>query len=143
MADSAFLGGLGYANMFSTAPQSSTAQFQVAHLEDIRAEAHKQSLATWAYYLGIPVFLYLLLAPGLFISIPAETDCETGVSKTWSPAHVTIANTFVHLIVFFLIVYIVWKVGATGTLFGKSGRSSLPLPFLSHHLDALSLGLKK
>jgi len=74
------------------------------HIDELFSKVSEDKFRAMVYYFGLPVFFFIILAPGLLISIPPVKDCDTGVSKPFAPGRITVGNTVVHSIIFGLVI---------------------------------------
>ena len=64
------------------------------------------------YYLLVPVFFFVLLAPGLMLSLPPVYACNASKKTVFSPGAINWANTSVHAVVFGILVAVTFAIGA-------------------------------
>lgn len=87
-------------------------------------------IRSFVWYFGWPLFFFIVLAPGFLVSLPPAIDCDDGVRKPIAPERTTVANVFVHAVIFIsLIVFMYW--------FGAKVLGIL-FPFTSSTLDTLT-----
>lgn len=82
-------------------------------LEYVKKQIETEQSATLVrsiiWYFGWPLFFFIVLAPGFLLSLPPAVDCDDGVRKPIAPERTTVANVFVHSIIFTgLIVFMYW-----------------------------------
>lgn len=77
-----------------------------------KAQVEMFQLRGVLYYLLVPVFFFVLLAPGLMLSIPGEYACNASKKTVFSPGTITWTNTLVHALLFGLLVAITFAIGA-------------------------------
>jgi hypothetical protein len=86
-----------------------TDNFNIQRFFD-KASANK--FRAYVFYFFMPAFLFLLLSPGLLLSIPPTEDCDTGVKKPIAPKRVTFYNALVHSIVFGIVIFLLFWYGS-------------------------------
>ena len=77
-----------------------------------KAQVEMFQLRGILYYLLVPIFFFVLLAPGLMLSIPPVYACNANTKTILSPGTITWDNTLVHAVVFGLLVAITFAIGA-------------------------------
>lgn len=86
-----------------------------------KAETSKRLLVSWFWYVGWPVFFFVILAPGFLVSIPKARDCDTAEPKFIAPERASPAAVAVHAILFF---------GLTALLFWWGSKLGIRFPFI-------------
>lgn len=77
--------------------------------KNIQSEQTATRARSIVWYFGWPLFFFIVLAPGFLLSLPPAIDCDDGVRKPIAPERTTVANVFVHSIIFIaLIVFMYW-----------------------------------
>ena len=77
-----------------------------------KAQVEMFQLRGILYYLLVPVFFFVLLAPGLMLSIPPVEACNATKKTVFSPGSITWGNTIVHAVLFGLLVAATFAIGA-------------------------------
>jgi hypothetical protein len=77
-----------------------------------KAQVEMFQLRGVLYYLLVPVFFFILLAPGLMLSLPAAYACNATKRTVFSPRTVTWPNTLLHAVVFGILVAVTFAIGA-------------------------------
>ena len=78
-------------------------------IDELFSKAGANKFRSYAYYFIVPSFLFILLSPGLILSIPPVANCDTKVKEPVAPGRVTWYNAFVHSIVFgVLVTFLFW-----------------------------------
>ena len=111
----------------AVAPIPKPAHYKAFHL-DLKGALGNYTIRNWLWYIVVPLIVMWTLTPGLLISIPPTTLCNSTEKSAFSPRRVTIWNAMVHAVLAWLIIIGVFYWGA---------RSGFAFPFTSHVLDAL------
>lgn len=96
-----------------------------AKVDDIFSKINQDKFRSLMWYFFIPFFLFVVLSPGLIISLPPVKDCDDRISKALAPGRVTFYNTIVHAVVFIVLVFGIY-------LFGS--RNNIAFPFCASSL---------
>lgn len=83
-----------------------------------RSETFVRSIA---WYIVLPLALFLVFAPGLIFSIPAEPDVSDNVKRPIAPGRITVANSLFAVFVFYLLILLI--------IFGLGGHWGFSAPF--------------
>jgi len=102
----------------TSVPNSKLANYMTDRMtENLKIQQYFNKASTdkfraYVYYFLLPVFFFVVLAPGLLISIPPVDDCDSGVKKPIAPSRVTWTNALVHGFVFGGLVFLLFWYGS-------------------------------
>jgi len=102
-----------------------------------RYQEHKAEfvLRSWAWYILIPLALFLVFAPGLIFSIPSVEDCNDGVVKPIAPGRINIYNSLFAVFVFYFITLLI--------VYGLGGLWGIDPPFQKNIISQYASALTK
>ena len=118
-------------------PQSTLSNSTLeAYLEAVQKQYTEHRAQTFmrsiAWYIVLPLALFLVFAPGLIFSIPAEPRVSDNVKTPIAPGRVTWANSLFAIIVFYLIILLV--------IFGLGGYWGFGAPFAPNPIGKFMIG---
>jgi hypothetical protein len=96
----------------------------------IQSEQTATRVRSIVWYFGWPLFFFIVLAPGFLLSLPPAIDCDDGVRKPIAPERTTVANVFVHSIIFIALIAFMYWFGAT--------QLGIMFPFTAHTIKTLT-----
>jgi hypothetical protein len=95
--------------IISTSAKSNYKSFVIDALHKEQAKTIVRSVI---WYFGWPLFFFIILAPGFLISLPPAVDCDDGVRKPIAPERTTVANVFLHSVIFIVLIIFMYWYGA-------------------------------
>lgn len=95
------------------------------NVDKIFSKINQDKFRSLVWYFGIPFFLFIILAPGLLVSLPPVKDCDSRISKPIAPGRVTFYNTIVHALLFLAVIVF---------LFWAGSKNNITFPFCAKSL---------
>ena len=102
-------GSYGGQGILSSTSKGNYKKFVVDALHQEQAKTIVRSVI---WYFGWPLFFFIILAPGFLVSLPPAIDCDDGVRKPIAPERTTVANVFVHALIFLVLIIFMYWYGA-------------------------------
>jgi hypothetical protein len=65
---------------------------------------------SWLFYGGLPLLSFIVLSPGMFITIPPAKDCNDN-AKFWFSGQTSIISVLLHALIFFGFLVAIFKAG--------------------------------
>ena len=107
-----------------------------AYLEAVQKQYTEHRVQTFArsisWYIVLPLALFLVFAPGLIFSIPAEPRVTDNVKTPIAPGRITWGNSLFAVIVFYLAILLV--------IFGLGGYWGFAAPFSPNPIAKFMIG---
>lgn len=97
-----------------TAPASSLRALAARGLQNTRTALGKPTVQSWLWYGGLPLLAFIILSPGMVLTLPPAADCK-GVKRAWFSYQTSIGAVLLHSLLFFgLLVAIFWGGSSLG-----------------------------
>lgn len=71
----------------------------------------RDSVKQWLFYGGLPILAFIVLSPGMLMTIPPAKDCD-GKAKFWASGQTSFGAVVMHALVFIGVLVATWKLGA-------------------------------